>query len=240
VAGGASDQVFCYGRQPGDAPVVWEQAPTTVPASLRGSEWTRINTTRKVVALTFDAGANDAGVASILGTLRANGVAATFFLTGRWAETFPQQAATISTSFPIGNHSFSHPDFRNLSDAQIRDELARAEAAIRSATAQDPRPMFRFPFGGSDARTIGVVNQASYGGIRWTVDTLGWQGTSGGMTAQKVVDRVLATLQPGQIVLMHLGSHPQDGSTLDADALPAIISALRQRGYGFVTIRRYV
>jgi len=35
---------------------------------------------------------------------------------------------------------------------------------------------------------------------------------------------------------MHVGSHPTDGSTLDADALPTIISELRQRGYGFVTI----
>jgi len=133
-------------------------------------------------------------------------------------ENFPQQAATISTSFPVANHSDSHLDFRNLSDARIRDELARAAAAIRSATVQDPRPLFRFPFGASDARTIGVVNQASYGGIRWTVDTLGWQGMSGGMTAQKVVDRVLANLQSGEIVLMHVGSNPQDGSTLDADA----------------------
>jgi peptidoglycan-N-acetylglucosamine deacetylase len=47
-------------------------------------------------------------------------------------------------------------------------------------------------------------------------------------------------LQPGQIVLMYIGSHPQDGSTLDADALPTIVSELRRRGYGLVTVRRYV
>jgi peptidoglycan/xylan/chitin deacetylase (PgdA/CDA1 family) len=68
------------------------------------------------------------------------------------------------------------------------------------------------------------------------VDTLGWMGTSGGQSVQTVVNRVLANLRPGEIVLMHVGSHPTDGSTLDADALPTIIAELRQRGYGFVTI----
>jgi peptidoglycan/xylan/chitin deacetylase (PgdA/CDA1 family) len=47
---------------------------------------------------------------------------------------------------------------------------------------------------------------------------------------------VLATLQPGQIVLMHVGANPDDGSTLDAAALPTLIAELRDRGYGFVTL----
>jgi peptidoglycan/xylan/chitin deacetylase (PgdA/CDA1 family) len=74
-----------------------------------------------------------------------------------------------------------------------------------------------------------------YVGVRWTVDSR-WQGTSGAQTVPKVVDRVLAALQPGEIVLMHAGSHPTDGSMLDPAALPQIIEAMRARGYGFVTM----
>jgi peptidoglycan/xylan/chitin deacetylase (PgdA/CDA1 family) len=80
------------------------------------------------------------------------------------------------------------------------------------------------------------VNGHRYGSIRWTVDTLGWQGTSGGQSTKTVVARVLANLQPGAIVLLHVGSHPSDHSTLDADALPTVITELKRRGYGFVTI----
>lgn len=69
----------------------------------------------------------------------------------------------------------------------------------------------------------------------WTVDSLGWQETSGGQAVQ-VVDRVVAALQPGEIVLMHVGSHPTGGLMLDAAALPQIIDAMRGRGYGFVTM----
>jgi len=39
-------------------------------------------------------------------------------------------------------------------------------------------------------------------------------------------------------VLMHVGAHPRDGSTLDADALPTVIRRLRQRGYTLVTLSR--
>ena len=69
----------------------------------------------------------------------------------------------------------------------------------------------------------------------WTVDTLGWKGTSAGITVDTVVTRVLASAQAGEIILMHLGAAP-DGTTLDASVLPLVISALRSRGYGFVTL----
>ena len=72
--------------------------------------------------------------------------------------------------------------------------------------------------------------------MRWTVDTLGWKGISGGITALTVVDRVMAAAGPGEIVLMHIGSNPDDHTTLDADALPTVITRLTAAGYGFVTL----
>ena len=48
-----------------------------------------------VVALTFDAGANSAGLPGILPTLAATGCAATFFLTGNWASRRPGGRAAI-------------------------------------------------------------------------------------------------------------------------------------------------
>jgi peptidoglycan/xylan/chitin deacetylase (PgdA/CDA1 family) len=189
-----------------------------------------------VVALTFDAGANADGVPSILATLEETGATGTFFLTGRWTESFPGLAARIAGRYPLGNHSVSHPSFTDLSDAEVRAQIEGAERTIVAVTGRSTRPLFRFPFGDRDARTISLVNDAGYGSIRWTVDTLGWKGTSGGMTADAVVARVLETAGAGQIVLMHVGSHPTDGSTLDADALPTIVRELRDRGYRFVTL----
>ena len=226
----------------GTTPPATSTPPTTtppppgVPDALRGQDLETLPTTDLVVALTFDAGANADGLESILATLAAEDVPGTFFVTGQFAESFPDDVAAIAADgHRLGNHSDTHPAFTTLSDAAIRDEVTRAETAIQAAGA-DPRPLFRFPLGDRDARTIAAVNDLGYVAVRWTVDTLGWQGTSGGRSVQEVVDRTVGGLRPGEIVLMHAGSHPDDGSTLDADALPEVIAQLRAAGYTFVSL----
>jgi peptidoglycan/xylan/chitin deacetylase (PgdA/CDA1 family) len=213
-------------------------AACTVPAKLAGKDVERLPVKEKLVALTFDAGANADGVPSILKTLHDLGVRATFFLTGDFVQAFPKKSAAIGKSYLVGNHTRSHPDLTKLGDRAVRRQVRDAEKLILAATGQDPRRFFRFPFGARTPHLVTVLNGLCYVPFRWTVDTLGWKGTSGGMTAAKVVNRVLAGASPGEIVLMHVGANPDDGSTLDADALPTVISKLRARGYHFVRLSR--
>ena len=204
---------------------------------LAGKDWTVIPTSRRVVALTFDAGANADAVPSILATLRREGVPATFFLTGNFVRDFPAAARSIAAAgFRIGDHTVSHPYLTRLSDAAVRQEVLDSARQITAVTGKSPLPLFRFPFGDADARTIAIANQAGYVPVRWTVDTLGWEGTAGHITATVVASRVLGAARPGEIVLMHVGSNPDDHTTLDADALPQVISGLRAQGYSFVTL----
>ncbi|HEX6932221.1 MAG TPA: polysaccharide deacetylase family protein [Streptosporangiaceae bacterium] len=211
--------------------------PRPVAGWLAGRDWTYLPTGRHVVALTFDAGANADAVPSILATLRRDRVAATFFLTGAFARAYPAAARAIAArGFLIGNHTITHPYLTRLSDQEVRAEILGAARDIRAVTGDKPAPLFRFPYGDADARTIGIVNRLGYVPVRWTVDTLGWKGTAGGISASKVLTRILDALRPGEIVLMHVGSNPNDHSTLDADALPMVISELRARGYSFVTL----
>lgn len=219
-------------------PPTTSPAPTTgcaVPGSLLGKDLEVVPTTRKVVALTFDAGASNAGVASILSTLSQQRVPATFFLTGDFVDDYPSSARAMAR-YPVGNHTYNHPDLTDLTDSQVRNELRSAGSRITAVTGQNPRPYFRFPYGAVNSRVIRIVNAECYVPFRWTVDTLGWKGTSGGQSVSTVVNRVLAAARPGEIVLMHVGSHPTDGSTLDASALPKVISGLRAKGYSFVTL----
>lgn len=207
-----------------------------LPDRLLGVDWTRIPTTAKVVALTFDAGANPDGVSSVLATLARERVPATFFLTGRFAELYQAQARALAAAGRIGDHTFDHLDLTKLTDAQVRAQVQSAASEILAVTGRQPAPWFRFPYGARDTRTIALVNSIGYVPVRWTVDTLGWEGTTAGITTASVLARVVASERPGEIVLMHLGSNPTDHSTLDADALPAVIASLRAAGYGFVTV----
>lgn len=212
--------------------------PTAVTGPLAGRDWERIPTADRVVALTFDAGANADALASILATLTREHVPATFFLTGDWTSRYPALARSIvAAGHVVGNHSVDHPHFPDLTDAGICWQVGTAAATIRATTGADPRPLFRFPYGERTAHDIALLNSLGYVPVRWTVDSLGWKGTSGGMTAQRVADRVVAAAVPGAVVLMHVGSNPDDGSMLDADALPQVIARLRSAGYRFATLR---
>ena len=197
---------------------------------------TTIPGSAKVVALTFDGGADARGAQRIVDTLRAQGVPASFFVTGRFAEANPGLIRQFASIGPVGNHSWDHPHLPQLADALVQSQLTRTRAAISQAGGGEARPFFRFPFGESSKHSLALVNADGYLAVGWTVDSLGWQGTSGGQSAARVADRVVAAQRPGEIVLMHLGGHPTDNSTLDADALPSVISRLRAAAYSFATL----
>lgn len=223
---------------PTRTPTVTPSTPAawTVPAALRGLDVRVIPTQRRVMALTFDGGANDAGLARILAVLDAQDVRATFFLTGRFATAYPEGSRAIAADgHVIGNHTMTHPHPTRISDAELAAEVREAQTVIRRTTGRSPLPWFRFPFGERTAADIRLLNDLGYVCVSWTVDTLGWLGTEAG-SASDVTDRVLAELQPGEIVLMHIGSNPDDGTTFDADALAATIRAVRARGYTFTTV----
>lgn len=203
---------------------------------LAGAVVTRLPTSRKVVALTFDCGAAADGARDILATLTEERVPATFFVTGEFATSYPNVvSAIVSGGFLIGNHTMSHPHLNQLPSSAVREQITDGAVAVTHAIGTTTRPWFRFPFGEYEARTLDVVHRLGYGAIGWTVDSRGWQGRTAG-TAADIPDRVLAALRPGAIVLMHVGANPSDGTTYDADALADVIHAVRARGYDFVTL----
>jgi len=197
---------------------------------------TTLPTRQRLVALTFDAGANDAGLPEIAATLGRLHVPATFFMTGHFARFYPRWARLIGVRYPIGNHTMNHLDLNGLSNAQVRHEVVGARDSIRGVTGRAPEPLFRFPYGDVRARTLRIVNSLGYAAVGWTVDTGGWLGTSGRHSVARVDARALAALRPGSIILMHVGSNPGDGSTLDADGLATMISRIENRGYRFTTL----
>lgn len=203
------------------------------PGWLAGDVVDRLPTSRHVVALTFDGGSGAQGAQRIVATLVAEGVPATFFVTGDFAAANRSLVASLVTDgFVVGNHTVSHPHINQLDEAAAAREVTEAATTIEAITHISTEPWFRFPFGEYNRDTLRLVHSLGYGAIGWTIDSRGWQGRSAG-TAADLVQRVRAGLQPGAIVLMHLGANPQDGTTYDADALPAVISAIRGAGYGF-------
>jgi len=205
-----------------------------LPPAVVAGELVRLQTRQRVVALTFDGGGNADAAKGVLAVLRKEHVPGTFFLTGHFVQSYPLLARAIGRRYRVANHTVNHLDLRRLPTAAATREITRARSMILHATGRDPRPLFRFPYGARDSRTLGIVRKLGYVSVRWTVDTWGWMGLS----MQSVAGarrRVLDQLVPGEIVLMHLGS-ARDHSMIDSAALPGVIRAIRARGYRFVTL----
>lgn len=134
----------------------------------------------------------------------------------------------------LGNHSYTHRDFRNLSAAEIVDELRRTEAAIAPYCDQNLRPFFRPPNGGIDTAALAAIGSAGYRyTVTWDIDTIDWRpivNDPPGPTADQMVAKVLNNAQGGSIVLMNLGGY----ETLEA--LPRIVAGLQAAGFDLVTL----
>lgn len=212
------------------------RAPATGGSAAPAVALYRGPTTRNVVALTFDAGSDCGYAAQILDTLAAEGIPATFGMTGRWAEANPDMVRRmVDEGHLLVNHTYDHRSFTGLSTgasaltaAERRDELTRADQAVAAITGSSMAPWFRPPYGDVDPSVDADLGAAGYRyDVLWTVDSLGWKGLS----AADIETRCLERAGPGVIYLFHVGSQ-----SLDAAALPDLISGLRDRGYGFVRV----
>ena len=183
--------------------------------------------TNKVVTLSFDADWSDAGVASVLNTLKANGITAAFSLTGRFVERYPTSTRSImAAGSKLVNHSYDHPYFSKETQAQRWSELNRAEAAYNKL-GYSSTGWFRAPY--RDGYADPGVNRdlaldGYYISFDWTFDTTGYNGAS----TATILARVRQYVRPGAIIVMHQG----EGST-DPANLPQVISTLKSMGYGF-------
>jgi len=169
-------------------------------------------------------------------------VHATVFMTGAMADNMNTDAGRQVLGiidqhpelFTLGNHSYTHRDFRTLTAAEIRDELRRTEAALARHCSQDPRPFFRPPNGGYDTNVLAAVGAAGYRyTVTWDVDTMDWRPIKNdppGPTADEIVAKVLGSARGGSIVLMHLGGYET------FEALPRIVAGLRAAGYVLVSL----
>ncbi|MEU3727708.1 polysaccharide deacetylase family protein, partial [Streptomyces sp. NPDC031705] len=203
----------------------------------------------KTVALTFDADmTSDQGPRAASGerfdnpelidALRRLKVPSTVFMTGRWAEEYPDQARSIGTdpNFEIANHSYSHHAFTTpcyglpaLDGEAARADVERAFAAFRKAGAVNTVPYFRFPGGCYDDRALRALSAARVTAVQWDVVS----GDAFAKDPDAVVEQVLAGVKPGSVVVMHC---TRSAAPVTGEAVQRIVPELRKRGFRFVKV----
>ena len=182
------------------------------------------------VHLSFDNGADRGYAEMILDIVKEESVPLSFGMTGQWAQANPDlMKRIVDEGHEVINHTWSHSSFtgfsagRPMSVYERRLELDRTEEYLVEVTGRSTRPYFRPPYGDLDAGALKDVADAGYDyTMMWTIDSFGWMR----IPAAAIVERCLSRVEPGAIILMHVGIESEDGP-----ALRAIISGLRERGY---------
>lgn len=197
---------------------------------LFGKIVSRIETQDKLVALTFDDGPSDR-TDEILGILDDAGVKATFFLNGNCMEEFPDETRQIvETGHQIGNHTFSHVRMLFLPPSRIADEIERTDNLIRAAGFEgDIR--FRPPHGKKLVLLPYYLQQRGMTTVMWDLEPNSFPEVDA--SAEGISRYVVDNAKPGSIILLHV-MYDKKGHSLDA--IPGIVSGLKEKGYSFVTV----
>jgi polysaccharide deacetylase family sporulation protein PdaB len=189
-----------------------------------------VETGEKVIAISFDAAYGDQYTPEILDILDQYSVKTTFFLVGFWIDKYPDMLAEIHRrGHEIGNHSTTHPQMSKLTREEIAKELTTTGEKIKAVTGKDPI-LFRPPFGDYNNNVIETARELGYYSIQWDVDSLDWKEFG----VQPVVDRVLAKVGNGSIVLFHNNAKYVTGY------LPIILDRLTKEGYTIVPVSQLI
>jgi len=186
----------------------------------------------KKIALTFDDVPDPRFTPRILDILHRYQVKSTFFAVGHRVKKYPDLVQRIHREGHIlGNHSFTHPQFRNRSVQQFQQEICRTEKTLSGIIGYRPK-LLRPPYGEINEEQVKWAMKNGYTIVNWNVDSLDWKG----IDRIKVKANVLNAAGPGSIVLFHAGGGTGSDLTGTIEALPEIIETLRDRGYQFVTL----
>ena len=190
-----------------------------------------------VVYLTFDDGPNKANTEKILQILKEENIHATFFLTGQNVRLYPDVVKEIYQSGnAIGVHSYTH-DYKKIyaSPQAYIDELLQTDTLIYNAIGV--RPVISRTPGGTQGHFTSAFWQAiqdiGYIEVGWNALTGDADGT--GKTAEKEIANVKNQMALRPYLHSHLVilMHDASGHEATVEALPTIISMLKEQGYTF-------
>ncbi|WP_433824469.1 polysaccharide deacetylase family protein [Actinoplanes sp. CA-015351] len=235
------------------APIV-ESAPLVVPGAVTAGQLPAVvnhgSRDLKKVALTFDADMTDAMKArlrsgevssyanrTMLRTLEKQQIPATFFVTGQWAEVYPELTRRIAENplFEIANHTYEHAAFTGdcyglprLPAAAMTEDVAKTFRTLEPFGGRQTRYM-RFPGLCHDQAALRALAPLGVTVIDGDVVS----GDPFARSAKPVVNAVLSQVKPGSIIIMHV---TEANARFSDDALPIILAGLTKRGLQPVTL----
>ncbi|WP_405100120.1 polysaccharide deacetylase family protein [Micromonospora sp. NBC_01412] len=196
------------------------------------------------VALTFDADMTDSmryqlrsgavrsyANLAIVDLLEREGVPATFFLTGKWVEEYPDVTRRLAANprFELANHTYGHLAFTadcyhlpTIPRQRMTADVARTFDVIAPYGGRQTR-YFRFP--GLCHDRAALTELAPLGVTVVDGDVV--SGDPFARSWRPIVDAVLSRVRPGSVVVLHV---TEANAPMTDEALPHILAGLADQG----------
>lgn len=195
-----------------------------------GNLYSRIETSEKVIALTFDDGptVNTDMILEILDNLN---VKATFYVTGIDLEkNMDEGKKIVNSGHELGNHTYSHERMVLKSLNFVRQEIEKTDSLIKEAGYQG-EITFRPPFGKKLIFLPYYLKRYNRKTIMWDIEPESYLDVAN--SSENITNHVLANVKPGSIILLHIMF---DSRFESLKSIEGIVTGLRQKGYTFKTV----
>ena len=191
----------------------------------------RVETSQKIVALTFDDGPTPEATDQILAILSEMNVRATFFVTGAELEqNLEQGKKLVAAGHQLGNHSYSHVRMFFVTPSFVKQEIESTDKLIRE-TGYQGDIHFRPPYGKKLFTLPYYLWKHRRKSITWDVEPDSYPEIAA--DANKIVEHVLANVRPGSIIILHV-MYPNRRESMKS--VKMIVEGLRADGYEFKTV----
>lgn len=182
------------------------------------------------IALTFDCAWGNSNTDELLEILSEANARATFFVTGEFCDSYPTDVKKLSAAgHSVQNHSDKHSHMKGMNINSFIDDTKACGQKIAALTGKEPS-FYRAPYGEYDDSAITTAEGMGYKVIQWSADSIDWEDPDVPTIKKRILDKVSS----GGILLFH------NDLKNTQEALPTLITELKQRGYELVTIDELV
>ncbi len=206
----------------------------------------QLGAAKNKLVLSFDDGPDRTWTPKVLDVLKEKKAPGTFFVIGDEANRAPDLLKReYAEGHEIGNHTFTHPKFDEISKTQLKWELNLTQRLIES-TLGVKSILFRPPYGidhqpeyAEEVAQLPYPQELGYLIVGQKIDPNDWReaDVKNKRSAQEIVDEVEEQASKGNIILLHDGGGDRSQTLA---ALPLIIDQLRAKGYEFVSVAELI
>lgn len=183
------------------------------------------------IYLTFDAGYENGNIEKILDVLKEKDVPGAFFILENLAVSNSELVKRMSDEgHLVCNHTATHKDITSMKNIDaLSAELNRLNDICMEKCGVKVANYFRPPEGKFSEQSLEFINKLGYKTILWSFAYADWDNNKQPSPSASI-NKILESTHNGEVILLH------PTSATNAEILPALIDAWRDKGYSFGTL----